>query len=439
MKHINLYYDWFGPYGPIGNGLSPEQIYGSDKNTHTTNVRRLPGLRWHLHQNNVNCSTHSIHHFYENSQNDKLHIYCIEPISFRDYVEDNPILHISEVALDYVRTYNLKILVFFPTEGFCLDDMDFLTPLSDGAVKIGLSSEDIHFIFGDLNFNQNYKTRKFGNDYKVTSFDFFQSDYRDQVYSKWFGEYKECAKKRQQEYIDPNDLIVRNKLRPKKFLSLNGSLRPHRILAISEMKRRNIIQHGKVSLLGRHGDRYNIDNLYWLDSLLDNKPKNNQIKEFLFKYLQDWTPLQLDIDTDELTKDDRQQDKMLYLDTYFSFVTETEIVSFNLFITEKTFKPIVNLHPFLLMGNKGILQYLRDEGYHTFPAMFNESYDDEPDPRKRFTLVMDELDNFSKLPQNQLHELYQQCWPSLVHNQKLFLSKSHKERYEKLFTSIYGD
>ena len=43
-----------------------------------------------------------------------------------------------------------------------------------------------------------------------------------------------------------------------------------------------------------------------------------------------------------------------YLDSYFSIVSESSITT--RFITEKTYKPIYNLHPFIIIGSARFLE-----------------------------------------------------------------------------------
>lgn len=82
-----------------------------------------------------------------------------------------------------------------------------------------------------------------------------------------------------------------------------------------------------------------------------------------------------------------------YKSTYFSMVIET-LQENEVFITEKTFKPIMYGHPFMIYGPKGILQILRDYGFNTFPELFDEKYDDEPDPIQRAKLIIEQIENF---------------------------------------------
>jgi hypothetical protein len=83
-----------------------------------------------------------------------------------------------------------------------------------------------------------------------------------------------------------------------------------------------------------------------------------------------------------------------YKSTYFSMVIET-LQENEVFITEKTFKPIMYGHPFMIYGPKGILQILRDYGFNTFPELFDEKYDDESNSIQRAKLIIEQIENFN--------------------------------------------
>lgn len=67
----------------------------------------------------------------------------------------------------------------------------------------------------------------------------------------------------------------------------------------------------------------------------------------------------------------------IYLDSWISVVTETHAIDqdHNLFISEKVWKPVWAMQPFLVLGHKGMLASMRDLGYATFPQLFDEGYD----------------------------------------------------------------
>jgi len=64
-------------------------------------------------------------------------------------------------------------------------------------------------------------------------------------------------------------------------------------------------------------------------------------------------------------------------DTFVSVVSEASFSDHDntCFLSEKTFKSIAEFHPFIILGNKNSLHYLKDFGYKTFEGFIDESYD----------------------------------------------------------------
>ncbi len=91
-----------------------------------------------------------------------------------------------------------------------------------------------------------------------------------------------------------------------------------------------------------------------------------------------------------------------YGDSWFSVVTETEMSDRLHRITEKPLKPLLGFHPFLVLGNPGALQLLRGYGFETFSGVFDERYDTEPNPRRRFDMVYAELRRLCALDEPQI-------------------------------------
>jgi hypothetical protein len=83
-----------------------------------------------------------------------------------------------------------------------------------------------------------------------------------------------------------------------------------------------------------------------------------------------------------------------YSDTVCSIISETNDNDYEIFMTEKIWKPIMAKHTFVVHGNYLYLQKLREIGFKTFSNYFDESYDLEQDPNKRIdkiTLLCEEL------------------------------------------------
>lgn len=91
---------------------------------------------------------------------------------------------------------------------------------------------------------------------------------------------------------------------------------------------------------------------------------------------------------------DRYYNSKWYNSTLCTLVVETSC-DYPLFITEKTFKPIIYGHPFIVFGGIGTLKVLKEKGFHTFFELFDESYDKEEDDLKRAKLVVEQIKKFN--------------------------------------------
>jgi hypothetical protein len=102
-------------------------------------------------------------------------------------------------------------------------------------------------------------------------------------------------------------------------------------------------------------------------------------------------------------------ESLLYL------VTETVATGRRHHLTEKTFKPIALGMPFVIVGTKGSLKYLRSYGFRTFESIWDESYDDaEDDVRiERIASLLRSLDELS--PEGK-QDLFEQCHEVIEHN-----------------------
>ena len=80
------------------------------------------------------------------------------------------------------------------------------------------------------------------------------------------------------------------------------------------------------------------------------------------------------------------------LDSWVSVISEASFADsdITLFLSEKTFKPIACLHPFIILGNRGSLAELRKMGYKTFDGFIDESYDSLP-TFERFDAVIESI------------------------------------------------
>jgi hypothetical protein len=208
--------------------------------------------------------------------------------------------------------------------------------------------------------------------------------------------------------IEKRSILPTNKT--KKFLCLNALPRDHRCA------------------LYYYANKYNLldDSLFsWTENYIhDNKQYN---------FDQEVTPIVTDLPK-IILQDDKGPNKgyqnlSWYDDTVFSLVTETSVENNLLFLTEKIYKPIMIGHPFVVWGNPGTLEYLRKQGYETFPELFDESYDKEKNKAERLKKIIDLCKN------TPVKSWSQETIEKIEHNKQHF-DKQWKINFAKINTNI---
>jgi hypothetical protein len=126
------------------------------------------------------------------------------------------------------------------------------------------------------------------------------------------------------------------------------------------------------------------------------------------------------------------------MDTYFSVVSETSADDRWCFITEKTVRPMIYFHPFIVWGNPGTLKTLKDLGFETFPEFFDESYDSVKNSESRMKMILNDVKRLCEMPIEEIHDLYQSVIPKLIHNKTLLIEMyKRKEVYTKVLETLF--
>ena len=107
-------------------------------------------------------------------------------------------------------------------------------------------------------------------------------------------------------------------------------------------------------------------------------------------------------------------ESLLYL------VTETVATGQRLHLTEKTFKPICLRMPFIIVGTKGSLAYLRSYGFRTFNEIWDESYDNEPNDIQRIEKISWTLRALDAVSIEEKQRLFIQAQEVCEHNYNHF-------------------
>jgi len=142
---------------------------------------------------------------------------------------------------------------------------------------------------------------------------------------------------------------------------------------------------------------------------------------------------------DDLSDKEHNNHKLInqdfYQNAYFNFVVETHFDNNTCFLTEKTFKPILNLQPFIIIGNPGSLALLKDLGYKTFQDVIKESYDLQTDHRIRMSELLKISYDISILDHKHHIRMQTLLADTLYHNQRHFLAPK-ANRINKLLNQL---
>jgi hypothetical protein len=196
----------------------------------------------------------------------------------------------------------------------------------------------------------------------------------------WFWYYMYKKHKDKKYEFDHND-------KPYDFLYLNKLARGHRQTLFKEVE----------PLLN--------------NSLYSNWDKGIKLpKEYELPWAQDYPRRGLDQDIYEKP----------YNHTKFSLVSETNDTNNEVFMTEKIWKAIMAKHVFVVHGNFLYLQKLRELGFKTFGAYFDESYDLEIDQKIRIEKI---ANTCQQLLKSNWKDIYQQTKALRQHNHDLMFDK----------------
>jgi hypothetical protein len=343
------------------------------------------------------------------------------------FVYRNVFEHIDDRTMELIKKGNLRLLLWFPNEGFSLQMPRFIDIIDFCIKDLEIPLDKVYLVFGDLNIKNNYKLyakQKGYVDINVYGMDSFESTYCKEI------EMLESAG----SYCISQDEFLYHWKRPreKSFIFKNANPREQRIYFAAELKNRNLLDTAYYSWLNRYFIP-DIENTSSLEKYCADKSKLPQLQKSLKEFFKN-VPYIIDFNGHEIEQDLNQRILVNYhfLNSYFSFVTETTYEDSweedVLFITEKTYQPIVNYHPFITASQVDTLTYLKGNGYATFPELFDESYDNELDVKKRSDIILNSIQNFNK-------DIYFSdiIKDKLIHNRNLFFERKGKDSWIKCF------
>lgn len=158
------------------------------------------------------------------------------------------------------------------------------------------------------------------------------------------------------------DYVPNESFKPKHFVCLNAFSKPHRFEMVNFLYRYNLQNKGHISWLNRHGEPNRRYSRYYFE-LEDN--------------VFDCKTLELDFTGGELGVSSQQlQVPPQYREACFDIVNESSANDEDIFITEKTWKAILQKTPFIIFGSKNSHKHLEEYfGIKPYTDLFDYKFD----------------------------------------------------------------
>ena len=225
--------------------------------------------------------------------------------------------------------------------------------------------------------------------------------------------------------------------RSKTFFALNRRMHEHRCLMITLMNKENLLDKFYMSFPSHHvgtnetffektSNGYSeLLNQYGL-TIDDIKKVESKLP--LTLDIQDWNPYPLPITSGKLNR--------FYENSLVSVVAETYFYSNVIHLTEKTFKPIINHHPFIMVSAPHTLKVIKSFGFKTFDSIIDENYDAIENHHDRFNAIVDIIKDMSSWSLKKIAKTTHKIKEIVDYNYDLIHSRPHNELNS--FVEKYG-
>jgi len=390
-KKINLVYEWIGPKGPISNNRIPTIVDLIDRQIDVSS----PEIRYDFHL---------IPHFYSRFKNvnivpasnlpDDVFLYelnfgnyhyrdLLHAFHFNDGLLDQN--SINPLVIERIKNKTAYILITLLFEGYLSDKF--------------LSAMQEYFKHKNIPLTQIVYVTNCGNGKDVYENYCQRHNIVPEIHMEYLPVFR----------VDKTDIanaLVKYSLegytpgpKEKTFLCFNRRYSDHRLLFFMMTVKRNLIDKFYMSMAASQpeADRTFKTNAEYLIYRHNTYGLTTEDIDSCNSLL----PLVLDNDNFSRYPMETAVDPVekFYKNSLINIINETYFFNNIIHITEKTYKPIAFLQPFILLSAAGSLQHIKDMGFKTFGEFWDESYDIEINDPIRFTKIVNIVEEISNWPE----------------------------------------
>ena len=412
---IKVVYNWIGPKGPLWNTELPSILSLAFESEHAQADGRYitPDSVWRQLFSNAPdlfelCPTVSI------DPEDDCHFIIpytlLWRIDFENYFRGRTGLlefaHVSWHLIRLVRMKNGYILIDHGIEAFMSNrQLDALHGYFDTIHGIPLHK--IIYMTGAVNAHALYeeycKTNNIPDDpsRRLTIIPYASSSY---IFKENMEEVDG-----EPEY---NTEIVPEKL----FLMWNRRFRWHRVAVVTLLENHGLIDRSYISF-----SQYDLECptvTYMSEAKNNNVESDFGISPDVIERFNNKLPLTIDGETSisQMCGDPENKSRPFYQNSLISIVTETNYEAAEVTLTEKSFKPFKEKHPFITIAGSGALAFLHSLGFKTFSEFWPEDYDTISNPHQRMHRLNAVFAEIGAWSPEQIIDFRRRVKPILEHN-----------------------
>lgn len=332
-----------------------------------------------------------------------------------DLFEKYDTIDFSEKLLLSLKNKRCKIVFTQLTEGFFGYKDSHYIWFSNLAKRHNLDKKSLIMVTANLHAEDHQKKLisqgRIEDNFKIYSYPYFENNL-------WFYYYGHILIEDLQNKLseDFDYFLEKNRTEKKKlhFLCFNRIVKPHRVVMFSElMTNPKLINKSIVTCASgtganffNHGlkKRYGEECLSRINNFIDN---HDITKHYTYD--------EEDLENNKANNFNKEAQNS----TFVNVVTESLLYKNVVFFSEKTYKPIAALQPFIIFGNAYSLKKLKEQGYRTFDKWWDESYDDEIDYTSRARKIIDLMEEISTWSMEKCFRITNEMEEVLIHNHKV--------------------
>ena len=426
MKHLLFVYDWIGPNGPLQNNRIPniydlmkkvpytrwDRVWAVDDQdpmgetmARYTDIRLAPTFDAAQYRENV--------FLYEYNLSMKAG-YELLAFDFGHGLIESSAIDMKLLA--QIRKKDGYLLISCPLESFLHDNLFYKMHRYFEAHKIPL--DRIIYVNNCLNAKDIYE-------------DFcLRHNEQPQIHCYYIGTYVQDFINRARDdcFVD---LKYQVKEKEKTFLMFNRRMRDQRLAFALRIQKAEILDQFFMSFPKEYSNF----------AIWQNFASNNKDNEVVgvMDMAKFYKTLPRVLDTGNFNRfpmeDDFFSPYHYYENSLISVVSETNFYSDVIHLTEKTMKPLMFKHPFIILGSWRSLYHLKAMGFKTFSELWDESYDEEHDHSKRLNMIVDLCESISKKTPEEKLELSEKIKPIVEYNFNILKDRNPVEiqRFVEMF------